>query len=253
MLDVVQDEQEATPAHGGVEGHPQGAAAPLADPQRRSDGRDDQLWVAQRRQRDEGGAGGAGEEVVGHGVDDRQRQAALADAARPGQRQQPVAARQVGGHRRHISLTADQRRRRRREGGVRLRRSGHRLAGAAAGGQQGVARVGGQAERLGQGADGRRVGTPPVTTLQRADALGGQPGPFGELLLRQPGRLAQAPQPRAEVDHLRVGHATPPPRRHDARRPIVPPATGADQHAGAAVWARPAVTRRLWKQLCRAL
>src|SRR5215217_3263894 len=64
----------------------------------------------------------------------------------------------------------------------------------------------GKAQSIRERAYGVRVRTPPLAALEGADALGGQPIPRGQLLLREAGRLSQSPEPHAEQGIRLLGH-----------------------------------------------
>ncbi|HMM42753.1 MAG TPA: hypothetical protein PKA95_12700 [Thermomicrobiales bacterium] len=65
----------------------------------------------------------------------------------------------------------------------------------------------GEVKGVGEGADRVRVGTPAMAALERADRLDAETGSLGELLLRQPSRLAQLAETMAELARLRAIHA----------------------------------------------
>jgi hypothetical protein len=190
--------------------------------------------VGQGGERDDGGAVGEGAVQL---PGERRGQPRLAHAAGAGEGHQALLLGQHqlaqggelvvppqhrgGGHRQVPQARGRDVRRRPRSRG-RLGGAGGAPAGDGAH-ELGALLVGG-AERVGQRADGVRVGPLPPAALERADGVRGEAGPLGELLLGEAGLLAQGAQPCPEgvvlegVDGVRSSHG----RRVGTRAPARP-------------------------------
>ena len=204
LLGVVEDQQQLTA--GGP--RDQGGDRVLPRCGRRAyrvqDGRHDPGGVVERRQLDVHDAVG---EPVLHGAGHGQREAGLADTAGAGQRHHAVELQQPD-HLPEVVFAADQPGGRHRDPRAGAGRRGWACSAAARGdrGDQVRARVTLEAERVGQSADGVRVGPRAGAALEGADRMAAHAGPLGELLLGQPARLPQPPQTHPERP-LVVTHA----------------------------------------------
>ena len=141
VLEVVEHQQQPPLPQVVDHGVAQRPLALLPHPQRRRDGRGHEGRVGQRRQVDEPDPVGEGVEQLGRRL---QRQARLADAARPGQRQQPgpragsvrSRAEQRRRPRQLVSPTEERRRLGREVGQSTVERVERREGGGQAGGDQ---------------------------------------------------------------------------------------------------------------------
>ena len=73
-----------------------------------------------------------------------------------------------------------------------------------------------QGQRAGQEVDGAAARCATHAPFQHADRVDAEPGPPGEVLLRQVGGRAEGAKKRSEVVVCGVGHARPPPPRDHA-------------------------------------
>ena len=124
VLEVVEDEQELAIAQQGSQTVDRGPPAAVDHPEDAGDGWSDEVGLADGREGDEDGAIG---EVVAQVGGHPEGEGGLADAAGPGQRDEPDAALlEQGRNRRHLVLTANERRERGRKP-MRSWMSSHRL------------------------------------------------------------------------------------------------------------------------------
>ena len=231
MLAVVQHQQQAPagqPVPHDVRRRP---ARLVGHAQRARHRRGHQVRVGQRRQLDQPDAVRV---VAGHRPRRLQRQARLADAARPGQRQQPglppgAAATSASSRSRPTRLVSGSGQ---VAGSAGWRRGGRGAPPRDGGLQPGPLRRR-QAQGVRQPAERVRVGDAARAALQVADGARAQAGPLGQRLLRQPGRDAQPPQRLAEGGGRVGGHRLTPWRATPTARsrPVTPPAypTGASR------------------------
>ncbi len=205
VLDVVQHEQQVLPAQpvDEVVGH---RSAGVADGTHRlRDGREHLVDLQQRRQLHESYAVGV---ALLHRGRRGQGQAGLAHPAGSAQGHQPAGPEQVADAC-DVVVAPDERRggcgqgaRGARGGGAGSRARGSRRDRA----QQGRALVVVELQRSSQGAQGVGVGTGAGPALERADGVGAEGGPLGELLLGQPGGLPHGTQDRPERVRADVAH-----------------------------------------------
>ncbi len=190
VLEVVQDEEDlpgTEMAHDRLDRPP---LPTLLEPERLGDPPCDQRVLAQGGERDEHAAAGEG---TAHLRRNLEGQAGLADAARPGEGQQPyVRAAQLLRNRRQVVLAAEQGRRRLRQRRRRGRGRGGGTRGWGGGGQQRRAVRLGQGQGARQQADGFGVRATTQAALQVAHAARAQARALGQVLLGQPGGAAIA-------------------------------------------------------------
>jgi hypothetical protein len=204
VFQVVEDQQPAPAAEVVGDGRQGVPGAALGDAERLGDRRHHQRRVTKGGELDDR----HGPTELGSGPSGRlHRQARLADATRSGEGEQPRASRgECPDDVPEFAPASDQR----RSGvaGRRARRVGNAWpgpTGPGGGGQFGPLRLV-EREGVGERTDGMRVRPAPFPALQRADRLGGESGPLGQLLLRQRCRVPEAAQPGRERAHVPALH-----------------------------------------------